>query len=151
VPPLLFVLIEWPLQSIFAFYALLVPFDNLLGTGSFGTITKLLGMAAGFFFALYIARRQSFSLDSKPLRVLCVLALWMTASTLWAIDQPSALHILPTYLGLFVLYAAVAMVPLNVAQFRALLVVVLVGGLCAAAYGAHTFSQNAVPGGAAGR
>ncbi|HZY99327.1 MAG TPA: O-antigen ligase family protein [Candidatus Baltobacteraceae bacterium] len=144
-PVFLYVALEWPLQSVFGLYALLVPFDNLLGTGSFGTITKFLGIAAGGFLALSLLRQRGFTFESVPLRVLCLLALWMTASALWALDQSAALRILPTYLGLFALYAVFSMVPATPAQFRALLVTILVGGLCAAAYGAHTFYQTALP------
>jgi len=141
-PIALYIAFEWPLESVFGLYVLLVPFDNLLGTGSFGTVTKFLGIAAGAFLTLSLARRRAFTFESKPLRILCLFALWMTASTLWSIDQGSSLKILPTYLGLFVLYAAVTMVPITTAQFRTLLLLALLGGICAAAYGAHSFYQN---------
>ena len=45
-------------MTVFGLYVLLVPFDNLLNTGSFGTITKLLGMVAGAFLLLWVVRRD---------------------------------------------------------------------------------------------
>ncbi len=137
-----YVALQWPIESAFALYVFLVPFDNLLGFGSFGTMTKLLGMVAGAFLLLWLVRRDSVSLKSSPLRILILFALWMLASMLWSIDQKSSLEIIPTYLGLFVLYAVVTMIPISTTQFRMLLLVTLVGGLLAAAYGVHAFYGN---------
>ncbi len=137
-----YVALQWPVESVFALYVLLVPFDNLLGFGSFGTMTKLLGMVAGAFLLLWLVRRDQVSLKSVPLRTLCLFALWMLASALWSIDQRSSLQIIPTYLGLIALYAVVTMIPITAAQFRILLFVSLIGGLLAAAYGVHAFYGN---------
>lgn len=138
----LYLALQWPIESIFALYVLLVPFDNLLGAGSFGTITKLLGMVSGAFLLLWLVRRERLSLQSSPLRILCVFALWMVATALWSIDQASSLQVIPTYLGLFVLYAVVTMMPISTVQFRMLLLLTLVGGVLAAAYGVHAFYGN---------
>ncbi len=48
-PYLLYVAFTRPLAFPFGLYVLLVPFDNILSFGSFGTITKLLGIVSGAF------------------------------------------------------------------------------------------------------
>jgi O-antigen ligase len=141
-PIVVFLALRWPLDGLFGFYVLLVPFDNLLSTGSFGTITKYLGLIAGAFLLLALVRRRQISFAGNPLRILCVLFLWMFASTLWALDQKSALAMLPTYGGLMLLYAVLSMIPLSAQQFRVLLFLVAAGGICAAAYGAHAFYSD---------
>lgn len=131
-----------PLDFPFGLYVLLVPFDNLLHTGEFGTLTKLLGIVAGAFVLLWIARRGRAATLRAPVLCLAALCAWMLASTLWAIDQKAALQILPTYAGLMLLYAALAMMPISPNGYRRLLVLVVLGGLCAAAYGVHVFRTD---------
>ena len=134
--------LRWPLDSLFGLFVLLVPFDNVLNTGSFGTLTKLLGVIAGAFLLFWVVRRRHFSLASKPLLVLCALVGWMLASCLWAVDQKAALQMIPTYAGLMLLYAVLTMVPISRAQFRMLLFLIVIGGVCAAAYGAQLFYHD---------
>ena len=141
-PVIVYLALRWPLASTFGIYALLVPFDNLLNTGSFGTITKLLGMAAGAFMLLYVVRRRLVSFEDPALRVLGVLGLWMLASTFWALDQSLALAGMATFAGLMLLYAVLTMVPISRAQLNMLFVLIVAGGVCAAAYGAHTFMHD---------
>ncbi len=68
--------------------------------------------------------------------------IWMLASTLWALDQKASLAFCRRYGGLMLLYAVISMVPISPAQFRMLLLLVVVGGLCAAAFGAHMFYHD---------
>jgi O-antigen ligase len=136
-----YVALKRPLDFPLGLYILLVPFDNLLGTGSFGTLTKLLGIVAGICLLIWVVRRGSTRVD-LPGAVLLVLMLWMAASGLWALDQMAALKILGTYAGLMLLYIVLAMVPLSPAQFRILLVLIVAGGLSAALYGIRLFHQD---------
>lgn len=141
-PAALYVALRWPLEVLFGLYALLVPFDNLLSTGSFGTLTKLLGMLAGGFLLLWVVRRQTISFSATPTRILCGLVLWMLATALWAIDQRLALQMMSTLAGLMLLYGVLSMFPATPRQFRMLLLLVAAGGICAAAYGAHMFYHD---------
>ena len=138
----LYAAVRWPLDALFGLFVLLVPFDNLLNTGSFGTLTKLLGVVAGAFLLFWVVRRRHLSLASQPLQVLCALLVWMVASCLWAIDQKAALQMVPTYAGLMLLYAVLTMVPISRSQFRMLLLLIVIGGVCAAAYGAQLFYHD---------
>src|ERR1700729_3073411 len=69
-PLALYAALRWPLESLFGLYVMLVPFDNLLNTGSLGTLTKLLGIVTGAFLALWVARRNLISFSAPPVRVL---------------------------------------------------------------------------------
>lgn len=131
-----------PLVFPFGLYVLLVPFDNLLGGGQFGTLTKLLGIVVGACLLLWLVRHNGLALRGKPLVALGVLALWMLLTTVWAIDQQVALSILLTYGGLILLYAALSMMPVTRAQLDAVLACVAIGGVVAAAYGAYLFYSN---------
>ncbi|HZY96823.1 MAG TPA: O-antigen ligase family protein [Candidatus Cybelea sp.] len=140
----LYVALNRPLDVPLGFYVLLIPFDNLLGTGSFGTLTKFLGIVSGVFLLLWVAQRRRFMAIGAPVVVLVGLIVWMLASTLWSVDQSLALKIIPTYAGLMLLYIVLTMMPVSPAQFERLLLVVVAGGLCAAAYGIHLFYNQPV-------
>ncbi len=141
-PFALYAALKRPLDFPLGLYVLLVPFDNLLHTGGFGTLTKLLGIVAGAFLLLWIVRRGRTAAVGAPVLFLAALGVWMLASTLWALDQQAALDIMPTYAGLMLLYAALAMMPISADGFRRLLLLVVAGGLCAAAYGVHAFRTD---------
>src|ERR1700729_448046 len=141
-PLVLYVALRWPLESLYGLFVVLVPFDNLLNTGSFGTLTKLLGIVAGAFLLLWVARRNLISFSAPPVRVLGALAAWMLLTTLWAIDQKAALAMMTTFGGLMLLYAVLSMIPISAGQFKLLLVLIVAGGLCAAAYGANMFFHD---------
>ena len=104
---------------IFAFglYVLLVPFDNLLALGAFGTLTRLLGIVAGVFLMIWVIRRRDALPVSRPLAILIALGAWMLASSVWAINQGAALQIMPTYVGLFLLYAVLSCSPFRPPSF----------------------------------
>jgi exopolysaccharide production protein ExoQ len=139
-PVALYVALEYPLIFPLTVYVLLIPFDSLLGTGS-GTLTRLLGMVSGAFLLIAVLRRRTVAI-TPPIAVLAALTIWMLASSLWAVDQKAALAILPTYVGLFLLFAVLTMTPISIRQFRWLLALTAAGGLCAAAYGIRMFYQN---------
>src|SRR5581483_372881 len=99
-------------------------------------------VVAGAFLLFWVVRRRHLSLASQPLQVLCALLVWMVASCLWAVDQKAALQMVPTYAGLMLLYAVLTMVPISRSQFRMLLLLIVIGGVCAAAYGAQLFYHD---------
>ncbi|MGC1381455.1 MAG: O-antigen ligase family protein [Candidatus Baltobacteraceae bacterium] len=138
----LYVAYKRPLDFPLGLYMLLIPFDNLLGTGSFGTLTKLLGMVSGAFLLLWVVRHRRLAITGRAVVVLLALVVWMFASAFWAIDQGAALQIMATYAGLMGLYVVLTMMPVSPAQFRTLLLLVVAGAVCAALYGIHAFYQN---------
>ncbi len=71
-----------PVMFPFGLYVLLIPFDNLLGFGSFGTITKLLGAVAGVFLLFWGVRRHALNFGGRSVLLLSVLMVWMLISSL---------------------------------------------------------------------
>ncbi len=138
----LYVAVKRPLDFPLGLYVLLIPFDNLLGTGAFGSLTKLLGMVAGAFLLLAVVRQRRLAIAGRAVVALLALTLWMVASIFWALDQGAAVQIMATYAGLMILYVVLTMVSITQAEFMRLLFVVVAGGICAAAYGIHAFYQN---------
>ena len=138
-PLALYGVLNRPLDIVFGLYVLLIPFDNLLSTGSFGTLTKFVGIVAGIALLLFVARRGQIKLTASPVFVLFALVGWMLLSVLWALNQGAAVKILPTYAGLVLLYVAVTMMPVSRNQWRRLLFLVVIGGVASAGYGIHLF------------
>jgi O-antigen ligase len=141
-PLFLYVALRRPLDFPFGLYVLLVPFDNLLGLGTFGTLTRLLGIVAGVFLMIWILRRRDALPISRPLAIIFALAAWILASSFWAINQGVAVQLVPTYVGLFLLYAVLSSIPISPSQFRILLWLVVGGSLCAAGYGIDIFYHH---------
>lgn len=131
-----------PLVFPFGLYVLLIPFDNLLGTGPFGTLTKLIGIAAGAVLFLAATRRRDAMRLGRPTTYLFVLFAWMLLSCLWALDQRAALEILPTYAAQMLLFCALAMTPITPAGLRTLFALTMLGGIAAAGYGANAFYHD---------
>ena len=141
-PFALYVALARPLDFPLGLYVVLIPFDNLLTTGSFGTLTKLFAIVSAVFLLLWIARRHRLALAGWPVLVLLALVVWMCASTFWALDQGAALKIMPTYAGLMLFYVALTMMPISPSQFRRLLALAVLGAVGAAVYGIHAFYAN---------
>jgi exopolysaccharide production protein ExoQ len=131
-----------PMLFPYAFYVLLIPFDNLLNFSGSGTLTKFLGMATGIVLFFYCLRIRRVVSPPPTLFILGIFLFWMVLSVSWAADQQNALSALAPYLGLALLYAALALTPLSVRDFRLLLFVVVAGGIASAAFGIHVFHDN---------
>jgi O-antigen ligase len=131
-----------PLLLPFGLYIVLVPFDNLLSTGTFGTVTKILGIVAGVLVLFSVLRRHDAVPVQRPLTFLFALFAWMLASSFWALDQTVALTIIPTYAALILLYTALSMSRISAKHFRILLFLTAIGGLISAAYGAYMFYHD---------
>lgn len=142
VPYVLYASLLRPLIFPFGLYVLLVPFDNLLGNTSSGTLTKLLGIMAGIFFILLAVRRRTTSFSGTSSVLLAALIAWMMFSIVWALDQQVALQILPTYAGLFLLYVALSMLRVSLSEYKLVLFLVVVGGFAAALYGTNAFYHD---------
>ncbi len=121
---------------------MLVPFDNLLTIGSFGTLTKLIGIIAGIALFLALLVRQKFVAPGPPVFVLFGLFAWMALTITWSLDTGDALHIMPTYFAVFALYAMLAVAPPTRVAFQTTMVLVVVGGIAAAAYGINLFYHD---------
>lgn len=142
-PALLYAMLAAPITFPFSVYVLLVPFDSILNLPQFGTLTKLLGLAAALALLFYMIRTKRMKEPPKATALWLLLSLWMTASLFWAIDVQSAQNILPTSLSLFGLYVVVSMLPLSIGGLRQVVAAVLTGGVVSALYGIYFFHSGA--------
>lgn len=142
IPVAALIAVTRPLIFPYGLYVLLVPFDNLLGAGSFGTLTKLLGILTTICLAVWCVRTRSFIAPGKAALPLALLMGWIALSTFWAIDQGAAFAIVPTYAGLIAMFLLLAATPLNLKTYRLLIGAVMISGVFSAAYGANAFFHD---------
>lgn len=140
--PAMYLAFARPLIFPFAVYVLLVPFDNIVTVERHVTATHLLGIAAGIALLMWCVRTRKVVKLDWPLAALAALILWMIASTFWSINQPASLSALPTYGGLALLYLALALMPVDFKDFKALLVVAMCAGAAASIYGLYLFYHD---------
>lgn len=131
-----------PLVFPFAFFILLVPFDNLLGFSSFGTITKLVAIFSGAALVLYLARTRKIVVPDRSVLWWGGFALWVVASLLWAIDPVYGAARVATLLQLMVLYGAVVLMPIDRRALGWLVVAIILSGVLAGGYGAYLFHSG---------
>lgn len=131
-----------PLAFPFTLFILLVPFDNLLGFSSFGTVTKLVAILSGATLVLYLARTRRIAVPDRSLLWWGGFALWVVASLLWAIDPGYGAARAATLLQLMVLYGAVALMPIERRTLGWLVAAVIVSGVLAGGYGAYLFHSG---------
>ncbi|TAM74930.1 O-antigen ligase domain-containing protein [bacterium] len=142
VPLATYAALRRPLLFPYALYVLLVPFDNLLLVSSFGTLTKLLGILSGFAVVFWCLRVKHIALPPHAMYALVALLCWALASMYWTVSGAETIAALPQYLSLALLYAALAITPVTLQEFRWLLGATAIGGIAAAAYGIHQFYGN---------
>jgi len=128
-----------PFVLPYAVYAMLIPFDNVLAVSSGATLTKFIGTFSAGAILLWTIGRRKFTPPSVTLWIGALLMLWMSASLLWALDLKISLNVLPTYLGLFVLYIVLSITPIERRDFVIILSAMVIGSLAAAAYGVAVF------------
>jgi putative inorganic carbon (HCO3(-)) transporter len=142
-PALVYVAIVAPLIFPFGLYVLLVPFDNLLDVGSFGTLTKLLAIAAGAAIILYLARKRRALPPPKSLLMWGAVYAWAAVTAFWALDQQAVFRLLLTSVELLILYGAISILPAERSTVRWVALATVAGGVLAAGYGAYLFHSGA--------
>lgn len=142
-PALLYLALVVPIAFPFGLYAALIPLDALTDLGTFGTVTRLLGIASAAALIFYMLRTKRAVQPSRGIVFWVLLYLWMGASVFWAIDTKSATDLLPTALQLFGLYIVVSMVRVDARQFQTLIATVIAGSTAAAAYMLYMYHSGA--------
>jgi O-antigen ligase len=128
-----------PIVFPYGLYILLIPFDTLLGVSSAGTLTKMLGIATGMLLFFYCLRTRHTAAPVSTVWLLAAFLAWMTVSLLWAVNPELAAPWLVTYFGLAMLYAALALTPISLADFRFVLGATVGAFLIAAVVGIVSF------------
>lgn len=134
--------LEHPVVFPYGLYVLLMPYDVLLVVHGNSTLTKVLGEAAGIFCLFYCLRVRHVAPVRRPLGILVLLLLWMSLVTLWSIQPQESLAWLQSYFGLALLYAALALTPVPLRDFRIVLVLVGISFSVAAIFGIHAFYHD---------
>lgn len=131
-----------PLVFPFALFIVLVPFDNLLGLSSFGTLTKLVAIASGAALVLYLVRTRRVTLPDRSILWWAGYLLWVVCSLLWAIDAPYGASRLATLAELMTLFFAVSLMPMDRAKLGWIVGTIIASGVLAGAYGAYIFHSG---------
>jgi len=140
-PLLIYLSVFRPLVFPFSFYVLLVPFENLLSTDKYGTITKLMALVVAAALAFYIVRtKKAVGVSTRQLLVWGLLILFMALSVFWAINPSQSVRYLLTYAELFALYAIVSIAPVSASDLKVILRAVVAGACIASTYAVHLFA-----------
>ena len=133
-----------PLVVPYSLYVLLLPFDNVLAISSGATLTKFIGIASTGAILLWAIGKRKFVAPSATLWLGFLLMIWLSMSALWALDVKASLGILPTYVGLFMLYIALSITPVSREDFVIVLGSMIAGSIVAAMYGIAVFHGQSV-------
>jgi hypothetical protein len=141
-PVLAYLILARPYLMPYGIYVFLIPFDNLLGVGTFGTATRALGALSGMALILYALRQKRF--NPLPLTVLTwsIYVVWAAVTIIWAIDQNGAITAAATLAQLVLLYTAIATAPLSKSDLRVIIGASVTGAIAAGFYGIWLFHHQ---------
>jgi hypothetical protein len=131
-----------PLVFPFGLFAMLAPMDELLGLSKFGTLLRLIGAASFAAMVFWMLKNKRWHCPPPALYVWLGVVVWMSLTLLWALDATAALGRLETVLQLVSLYLVISLMPVTLADLRAIMFGAALGGVLAAAYGVYYFHQN---------
>jgi O-antigen ligase len=143
-PLLVYFSLTRPLVVPYALYVMLLPFDNVLAVSSGATLTKFIGIFSTGAILLWAIGQRKFVAPSVTLWLGALLMVWLASSMLWALDIRASFSIVPTYLGLFVLYIVLSIAPVSRKDFVIIMCAMVVGSLGAAAWGVYFFHGQSV-------
>ena len=148
----LLLLLVRPIEVALGLYAFLLPFESMTTLGNADgptpTLLRYLGLLALFVTLGVGWLRERVVRPPKTALFWSLFVLWAALSTLWAIEQETALKRLPTALGLWLLYMVLVSVRITAKEFSWIVLLTIAGGLGAAIYSGFMFLQT---GGAIGR
>lgn len=139
-----YAIVKRPIVFPLGIYAALLPFDNLLGLGGVGTLTKYLGILVIITFG---ANRIIFAEGRllKPPPVIWSWTLFLLLagiSGLWALSPADTFSSLYTIVGLFLIYFSVGIYPFTKKDYSLLTKLIIAGGVTAAVYTIWTYLQE---------
>ena len=141
-PALLYLSITRPLISPFCLYAAFVPFNDIIAIPSIGNATKVLGLLSALCIAFWLFRTRHVVKPPVAVMAWAGMLTWMAMTGFWAVDQTIYSPLIVTIAQLFILYALVAIFPLDELEFRLFLFAVVAGGTALAAYGVHQYTHG---------
>lgn len=140
-PFAVYLVIKWPFIFPFAFYVCLIPLNEILYFGQFGTVSKLLGALSFVALALWLVRKRVIIKPQAATLAWLALALWIIAGGMWAINHtdwlgdltPGGAPGVTTFLELLGLYLIIAVVPVRANDWKAICIGAIAGGVVASA------------------
>lgn len=153
-PALLILALKRSYLFPYGIYVVLIPFDNMLKISGSGTLTKMLGVLSTLFVIIYAFRRKG--LNAPPLSLYLWLAYmaWLLLSLLWTPDLPNGLIDAQQSVSLILMYAVLAVAPVEERDLRAICACIVFGGIASALYGMYLLHDQPIAqtiGGEAGR
>jgi O-antigen ligase len=109
----------------------------------FGTLTKLVGLCSGFAIIFLIIRRRQWVRPPMAAFIWLLLLGWMSLSVFWALDPSAAADELTTMAELTLLYLVITVAPITLAEYKAFLTAVVLGGLFDAIYAIYLYHTGA--------
>jgi len=130
--------------TLFALWAALIPFDNVLALGQAGTFTKWLAilMAIVILIDRMIIGRGRVFRPALPTLGWSLFMLLSIASTLWSASPSLTIAGATTLIGLFGVYTIVTAVPWSSNSMRLVQAAVLGGGVVAGLLAIHMFANG---------
>jgi O-antigen ligase len=129
------VVIRWPVVLTLGFYALLLPFENVVGLDGGATLARFVGMLAGGVLLV---------VGLKDGRLVCppsvafwwgALVLWGGLSVTWAVNVDVAMGRLPSAISLFMLFLVATSFRVSRSELNGVLILIVVGAVAAATAG----------------
>lgn len=121
----------------FGLYLLLLPLDQILflsDTPGGTTITKLLGLLSIVIFPLKGLYEKKIIVPRSEILWFFLFILYGSVSYLWALDQNLTMSILPTAIGLFILYIIMSSYKISEDEFNICCWSIIIGGIISTIY-----------------
>jgi len=142
-PVAIYLAITRPLLFPFGLYVVLIPFDNLLGISHWGTLTRLAAICSGLAVAFWAVRKRQILPVRPPVILWGMFVLWSAATFSWALNiSPYAQASLGTLVQLFLLYAALSLIPVTDRDLSVIIMCVILGAVAAAAFGLYLYTHG---------
>jgi len=143
-PALLILALKRSYLFPYGLYVVLVPFDNMLKISGSGTLTKMLGIASTIFIIIYAVRRKGLNKPPLPLYFWFAYLAWTMLSAMWTPDASEAMIDLQQTISLVLMYAVLAVAPVEERDVRAICACLVFGGIAASIYGMYLLHESPV-------
>jgi exopolysaccharide production protein ExoQ len=128
----------------YGLYVVLVPFDNMLKISGAGTLTKMLGIASTIFIIIYAVRRKGLNKPPLAMYFWCAYMAWTLLSAMWTVNVGEAMIDVQQTFSLVLMYAVLAVAPVEERDVRAICACLVFGGIAASIYGMYLLHESPV-------
>jgi O-antigen ligase len=143
-PLAIFTAFRAPLIFPFGAYLFLLPYDSLLTVSSGATVTRLVAIATGGALLLRVLLLRTARQPPRAWFAWFAFMLFVAISFLWTADLPTGQLIFQQSFQLFLMLTILALYPATEFEFKGVLVILVLSGICAALYGVHLYQAGSV-------